>query len=540
MTDIDVDVVVVGAGGAGLPAAITARDHGASVAVIEANDDVGGHAILSGGNIRLGGGTRWQQRHGIEDSADRLYLEHTDHEAPEFRRSDRDLVRVWADENVATFEFLLENNVVFRDAPPIVLGRGSTPRVFSANPSSDDWNDSINGAGGSGVVRPLENSARTKGVDFRLGHRLTEIVREPGSGRVTGVSAEADGRTVRLRARRGVVLATGGHTSNVELRRLFDARLTDEYQTAGEPWTSQTGDGELLAMDIGASLWGVGIQAAEYERQATLPDAPTTARGGTSIITKSIHIGCQWGYRTLKWHPSSPVFPKARASGLTVRDFQDLILVNQVGKRFWNELDDSTAFVNACLGTNGSLGRDGKTNGGGPIWAIFDASAVRREDWIPEPPHVDRSEWFFSAGSIRELAAAIANPYQRHPIAPDDLEETVDRYNAFVAQGSDLDFGRPSPLRALGADHEDATLKSSRLEEYQIRTPPFYAAWATPILHDTVTGLRIDRSCRVLDLRGRTIEGLFAAGETAGGFGLHGLGRAIVFGRIAGRSAALG
>src|SRR5216684_3588984 len=103
------DVVIAGAGAAGLPAAIMARNQGASVIVIDANHDIGGHAMLSGGRIPLGGGTSLQKKYGIADSADQVYLDHTNHRNPEFRHADRDLVRVWADENVATFEFLIEN-----------------------------------------------------------------------------------------------------------------------------------------------------------------------------------------------------------------------------------------------------------------------------------------------------------------------------------------------------------------------------------------------------------------------------------------------
>jgi len=78
-----------------------------------------------------------------------------------------------------------------------------------------------------------------------------------------------------------------------------------------------------------------------------------------------------------------------------VKDFQDLILVNQIGRRFWNEMDNSSDFLNACLGTNGNLGKDDKVDGGGPIWAIFDADAVQREEWDPKPPNVDRDGYFF-------------------------------------------------------------------------------------------------------------------------------------------------
>ena len=73
---------------------------------------------------------------------------------------------------------------------------------------------------------------------------------------------------------------------------------------------------------------------------------------------------------------------------------------------------------------------------------------------------------------------------------------------------------------------------------FKIQKPPFYAAWATPILHDTVAGLRISQKCEVIDLHGRVIPGLYCAGESAGGFALHGLPRVTVFGRVAGPEAA--
>jgi hypothetical protein len=480
--------------------------------VVESNHDAGGHAILSAGAVRLGGGTSMQRMHGIDDNPDKLFRDLTDHRDPQLRVSDRELVRMFADENVATFDFLVENGVTFEDQPPIVLRFGTVPRVSFARTSSSDLREAIGGTGGSGVTRILEASARRKGVSFLFRHRMTGLIREESSARrVTGLRALAGDREVRIGARRGVVLATGGHTSNVAFRRMFDPRLTAEYQVAGEPWTRQDADGEIQAMAIGASLWGTSAQTSGSER---------TTAGGTTI-TRTLHIGCQWGYHGLKWDPRSPVFPFARASGLTVADFQDVILVNQIAERFWDETDESMAFVNACLAPNGNLGSGAEANGGGPIWAIFDAAAVEREGWDPRPPHVDPHGWFFSANSLEELADCIASPYQRAPMSGATLARTAARYNTFVDAGVDADFGKPAP-------------------RHRIERPPFYAAWSTPILHDSLTGLRIDRRCRVIDIHGAPIRGLYCAGESAGGFGLHGLPRAIVFGRVAGREAARG
>ncbi|PYS06594.1 MAG: FAD-binding dehydrogenase [Acidobacteria bacterium] len=499
------DVVIVGAGASGLPAAIMAREHGASVIVIDENHDIGGHAMLSGGRIPLGGGTSLQKKYGITDSADQVYLDHTSHRNAEFRYNDRELARAWADENAATFEFLIENGVKFVDQTPTIVNGGTVPRLFVAQVFSSDLNETINGRPGSGVVRPLEASARAKGVEFLLRHKMTAIIREtPSSGTVLGITAKFENRSVNIQAKKGVIIATGGHTSNVEFRRMFDPRLTEEYQTTGEPWTRQTADGEMLAMAIGASLWGTASQNTEADL----------------AITKTRHIGCRYGYQNLKWDPKSPVFKLAGASGLTVRSFADLILVNQMGLRFWNEMDDSHNFLNACLGTNGNLGREKKANGGGPIWAIFDSDGAKREGWDPNPPNVDTNGWFFTADTIAELAGKIKNQYQLQPIPAAALENTVAKYNSYIDLGKDPDFGKPTLM-------------------FKIQKPPFHAAWSTPILHDTLTGLKINRKCQVIDMRGQVIPGLYCAGESAGGFALHGLPRVIVFGRIAGREAAL-
>ncbi len=124
-------------------------------------------------------------------------------------------------------------------------------------------------------------------------------------------------------------------------------------------------------------------------------------------------------------------------------------------------------------------------NGGGPIWAIFDADAVERERWDPQHPWVDtRNGFFFSANTLEELAGKIKMKYQRMPMPPANLRETVARYNSFVDSGVDSDFDKPKPL-------------------HKIAKPPFYAAWATPVIHDTRAGLRINANCQVVDMNGQ-------------------------------------
>ncbi len=543
----EADVLVIGAGATGLPAAIATRENGASVLLIEANFDVGGHAAISGGNVPLGGGTSAQKRSGIADSPDLLFSDLTDWSVvqpngfPDYRYNDREIIRAFADWSAPTYEWLLEKSVIFIDQPIDNLGAvgtgNSAPR--EAHLAAMDWVQFQTGkaqppergpitSSGIGLVRPLEATARKMGVRILLNTKMTDLIRERGpAGRVIGVTCQQDDQTLDFRARKAVILGTGGSTSNVNFRRIFDPRLTEEYcGVAGEPFTPQDASGDLAAMAIGASLWGAFNQSAEFG----------------AVITKAGRVGCQYGYANLAWQPGSPVFNLARAIGLRVADWQDVILVNQAGRRFYDETVGQyvansyqgipdyvpgswrnakdvayqpSNFLNAALAGTGEA-----RNGGGPIWAIFDSDAVTREEWITQPPHVDIEEgFFFSGNTIEELAANIKNKYQQEAMSADVLAETVARYNGFVDKGEDPDFDKPSP-------------------QYKIETPPFYAAWATPVIHDTRVGLRINAKCQVVDLWGQVIPGLYCGGESAGGFSMHGLARCVVQGRIAGTEAA--
>ena len=563
--DFTADVVVIGSGAAGLPAAVKAADEGASVIVVETNYDIGGHAIISGGNVPLGGGTSAQRKFGIEDSSEIVFRDLTDWTIvqpngwPDYRYNDRAVMRAFADHCAATYEFLVANGVKFKDIPPDNQGAHNTgnsaPRENHAVWTKGAGLESPNARPGTGVIRPLENSARAKGVKFLLNYKMASLVREPAgqnSGRVIGIVAEytprvmpgqttplrgfrSDGnidctqRRISVRAQKAVIVATGGTTSNLQFRRMFDPRLTDVLQVAGEPYSYQDASGELAAMAIGASFWGLANQILE---------------NGDNIRTQRA-LGTKYNYMT--WELESPIFPLVRATGLNVKDWQDLILVNQVGKRFYDETKGDYPHGNVYNDFNPYTPNDYRNNesikfnpskynffnaavamneyseppdySAGPVWAIFDAEAVRREGWKVAPPYVDPDGYFFSADTFLQLAAAIRNEYQAKPMRGEVLRATIERYNSFVETGADKDFGKPSP-------------------KHKIQTPPFYAAWATPLVHDTRSGLRINGKCQVMDFNGQIIPGLYCAGESAGGFNQHGLGRCTTQGYIAGKNAA--
>lgn len=110
--DFEADVLVVGSGGSGLPAAVKAMRDGASVIVVETNWDCGGHAAVSGGNFHSGAGIRLQTDYDIEDSADTYYLDHTKGELTVSRLNDRTYIRSVADAMVEAYDFILDNGVL--------------------------------------------------------------------------------------------------------------------------------------------------------------------------------------------------------------------------------------------------------------------------------------------------------------------------------------------------------------------------------------------------------------------------------------------
>ncbi|MEE8349184.1 MAG: FAD-dependent oxidoreductase [Acidobacteriota bacterium] len=559
--DLEADFVVIGSGAAGLPAAIRAANRDVSVIVVDANYDAGGHALLSGGNVALGGGTSLQKKYGIEDSPDLLFQDLTDWSVvesngmPDYRYNDRGVQRALADNEASTFDFLVANGVVFEDRAPDTQGGHaigiSAPRENHTLRDKKPGLESPSGSGGTNLMRPLEASARNKGVRFLLNYHMDVIFREtPTSGRVLGIQAsytptilpgtttplksfrsqgniDLTAETVTVKAKKAVMIATGGGTGNVEFRRMFDPRLTEEIQYGGAPFSPQDASGELAGMAIGASLWGTANQTFE--------------RNG--FIRKRNLIGAQYLYVT--WTPDSPIFPLARATGLRIGDWQNVICVNQVGRRFYNEqvgnwpngsvhksLDpyrprdwrnarrveyDPRNFIDAALAMNeGSAAPDYSP---GPTWALFDAEAVRRQEWDIEPPVTDPL-YFFSADTLAELASKLPrNPYQKVEMPARNLEATVERYNSIVEFGHDVDFERPSP-------------------KYKIETPPFYAAWAGPVVHDSYAGLRINMKCQVIDIRGEVIPGLYCGGESAGGCSQHGTGRCTTQSYIVGKHAS--
>lgn len=542
-----VDVVICGCGSAGLAAAVRARELGMSVIVIEAQSRFGGRGIVNSGNIPIGGGSPAQILAGIADTPDKLFADLTDWSIvqangfPSYRYNDHEVIRGYANYNTGLQDFLTRNGVVYTNPRPDntggnEVGNSVNRMMHAAILKYESARSGTVGSGsgattseGPGFIYPLFNSAVAKGATILLNCRLLTLDRAKGAGGVAGITASYNGGTIQIQALKGVLIATGGGQGNVNYRQMLDPRLGPEYiSVAGEPWSFQDASGILAGLNVGAAFAGAYNHMAEI---------------GTNV-TKAGKVGTQHNYTFLNWGLQSKPFleGKVKATGFTVNNFQDGIEIKGAGVRFYDETQGqfgtnsagqiptytqgdyrnltkitynptSQAYLDAALAGIG----DG-LNGGGPIWFIFDDAARARRNWSVTAPTVDPNGFFFSANTIEDLAAKIVMPQQRVPVSPTTLAATVARYNSFVG-GTDLDFGKPTP-------------------QFRIDKGPFYAAWATPTLHDARSGLRINGKREVLDLSGKPIPGLYAAGEAAGGFSQHGCGRAMTDALIAMASAS--
>jgi hypothetical protein len=630
----EADIVVIGAGCTGLPAAIRARDLGASVIVVDQNFDCGGKMLHSGSWVSLGGGDPLQLRDAagkgdpegfvtapplhtaaeLTEDADFLFRDHTDWsvmdaaaQAP-YRYNERDLHRAYADNCHATREFLMANYVrmgrisgthgnggmsrarravcfLMEGArTDIKAGTVSTPDAGIAGVRSSHFAPSVMADGtkfagkgartnGAALARPLEFSAREKGVRFLLNRHMDEIIREQQfSGRVVGIRASYSPRsdpetgvrleslwtngniddrteTVFIRARKAIVIGAGGHVANPQFRSMFyPAWREPAFVSSG--WAllgprGQDASGIIAGMRIGANLAGM---------QQNLAYGPTFHFPGT-LATRDPYTDMLPGHPTFSLRGSTGI-------DLSNESFQHLIVVNQVGKRFFNELlvtrrQGGAAFpagpgkgqprsgldhvpldwrnasaenirttyaepnsIHAALAMNeGSKAPDFFS---GPIWAIFDGAAVERGKWNIHPPFTSPTNgFFFKADTIEELAAKMHKGHEFQRVRLAHLAETVARWNSYVDKGADPEFARGP----------DAPM-------YRIDTPPFYAATLYPVWHDSYGGLRINGRAQVIDMLGEPIPGLYAGGESSGGGNQHGLGRALVHGYIAGTNAA--
>lgn len=529
--DHEVDVVVLGSGGAGLTAALTAVVAGASVEVYEKAATVGGTTAVSGGIVWIPAHNRSPD--GELTPADALqYLR-----AQSLGSMDDELVETFVRTGPAMLDFIeAHSGLQFEIAtgfpdyrPELPGGQPTGGRSLSAAPFDlaqlGEWATQITSfpADWSNVGFDAETRARLHAaIDERTGHlcvagtaliagllkglldagvtphtnaRAEELITD--GPEVTGVRVALPERTISVRARRGVILGTGGFEWDPALTQAF---LRGPMHGAVSP-PNNTGDGLRMAMAHGADLANMG--EAWWVPIVQIP--------GDTIEGK----------------------PRSRSVRLE-RTRPRSIIVNSAGQRFVNEACDYNSMAGAFHYLDP---RGGYVNDRG--WMVFDSVHLQRYGFLGVEPGQPVPDWFCESADLAELAAKTG-------IDPGGLARTVESWNRHVADGEDPDFGRgSSAYDGYWGDGSATTQAGKTLGP--IDTAPYYAVPVSIGAMGTKGGPRTDHDARVLHVGGEPIPGLFAAGNAMGGvtgraYGGAGgtLGPAMVFGYRAGHAAATG
>ncbi|BBZ12108.1 FAD-dependent oxidoreductase [Mycobacterium branderi] len=524
--DQEVDVVVLGTGGAGLTVALTAAVNGASVAVYEKAPTVGGTTAVSGGVVWIPAHNRCPDGELTVDDA-LSYLR-----AQSFGSMDEPLVETFVRTGAAMLDFVeahsglrFEIATGFPDyKPELPGGQPSGGRSFSAAPYDlaqlGEWRDRITSfpADWSNVGFDAETRARLhadvdEGADLCVAGTaliagLLKGLLDLGVVPCTNARAEelvADGDGIAgvrvgpraVRARRGVILGTGGFEWNPAWVKAF---LRGPMHGAVSP-PNNTGDGLRMAMAHGAELANMG--EAWWVPIVQIPGDTIDGHQRSRSV------------RLERTRPRS-------------------IIVNRAGRRFVNEACDYNSMAGAFHYLDP---RDGYVND--PAWIVFDSLHLKRYGFLGVAPGDPVPDWFCASADFAELGAKTG-------IDADGLARTVEHWNRNVADGADPEFGRgSSAYDGYWGDERATTLAGKTLGP--IDTAPYYAVPVSVGAMGTKGGPRTDRDGRVLHVNGSPIPGLLAAGNAMAGvtgraYGGAGgtIGPAMVFGYRAGHYAATG
>jgi fumarate reductase flavoprotein subunit len=359
--DGEADIIVIGGGNAGLPAAITAHDKGAKVIVIEASSGMASSlAMIAGGTPFTN--TDMQEKEGIKDSPDQFY-----DEAVKVSGGDPEIWRALADRQSEVYRWLLS---IGAKPVKLVLAPGHVVRRMIQFEGH-----------GPALCQILRKATQDKKIDVRYKHRTQKLIVDPESGRVIGVSAKSDGKVANFKARKAVILTTGGFCQNLEIVKEFGPQYANLPPTA--PPTHQ-GDGLKMAMAIGAATAGMGL--------AVCPSMPVGWETG-----QFVYAGLQGG-----------------------------ITVNKDAKRYGNEATEElgtyTEKHKICLDND-------------PTGLHINICDDAMKQMNPAPATQTR-ETIYKADTIEELAKQLG-------LDPKALKATVDEYNSDIEKyGYDRKFGR--------------------------------------------------------------------------------------------------
>ena len=475
------DVIVVGAGTAGMPAAIFASQRGAKVLLIEQDYKVGGTLHFSGGQLAAAG-TRLAREKGIDDTAE-------EHYANIMRicngTADPELTRTWVQQAGPTIDWLMSLGFDMAPEPPAVL---DVHEPYDARRSY--WGNEAGLSLIKAMKQALETEIASGGVTLKLETEFIDLLRDSG-GRVTGVtvrSKQAD--KAEDYAGENVVIATGGYAANREMFAKYSPGLP--YCSATNPQSKGTGLAALEA--AGAGIDGGDKVIPSYGCVLDDPDDPTsrTFIGGPGDAL-SAYV----------WLNTSPQFRRPWE-----------IHVNLEGKRFVREDVPSVDARERALLEQREwkffiFFDEGIRQNAPPITSRWSEAALKHA--------LGTHPSFLKAETLEGLA-------EQMRVSSAALQKTIAEYNEAVAEQKDGMFGREFLPR-------------------RINKAPFYAIRSTGMTVMSPAGVKLDSRCRVLDQNERPIPNLYAAGEVMGYTRLSGkayvpgssVTPAIALGRMLGR-----
>ena len=480
--DMEADVVVIGAGGAGVAAACTASEAGASVIVLEKANVIGGDTALSGQSF-LG---PWPEQQkavaGIDDSIEEYIADmKNSYRWGAFAEQGRDMpteypfTQLRCDLTPETLAWTSE-----------VIGVGWAPSGTSDDPITEGvlpqptWDTkncrtwmAMDPA--SSVMTAFSTACDSLGVSIRLRTEVDRLIVGDG-GRVVGVYAyDENDQPIAVKAARGVVVATGSFCSN---RGMMDRYLPIAKGIMGGGCCGATGDGMRMVRAIGGSLSEMDLGVHWYPYEA----GTNSGQFSTTLIL----FGGPEGSVSLSQQPG--------------------VMLNYAGERFVSE-------------SNGYhlIGRAVAQQECQEAWYVFDSHPLAADMILNAIPYRNR---VVKADTLDELCAIMRVP-------ADAAKAQIEAYNASLAAGEDVAFGKLLDGCA------------------PIDQGPFYALNIRPRPYATYGGVDTDLEARVLDEQGNPIPGLYAAGIVTGSYAARegfyyngGLAQALVFGRLAGKNAS--